>query len=214
VRGGRDDYLGSRPYRPGDEPRTVNWRGTARGNELIVREYDRSLERQLWIFLELALDVHHLPGRDGTFEVMFRVAHSALLRAQADGVATGLICRDRGHLVVVPPGFDRATVSHIRDALALVEGDRGLPLSDWMARERQHLPRGGTWLLFAGDVAQRRALTARCRERGAVPLVVQFERDSFHADVDTTARSAPGAHFVDGAWVAPAYRGMDLRGLF
>ena len=214
VRGGRDEYLGSRPYRPGDEPRTVNWRGTARSNELVVREYDRSLERQLWIFLELALNEHRLHGRDGTFEMMFRIAHSVLLRAQADGVATGLICRDRGHLLVIQPGLDRATVARIRDALALVEGDRGLQLGDWLARERRHLPRGGTWLMFAGDVARRCALAERCRERGAVPLVVQFEYETFHADVDTSGRSARGAHYVDGAWVAPAYRGMDLRGLF
>jgi uncharacterized protein (DUF58 family) len=214
MRGGRDDYLGSRAYRPGDEPRTVNWRGTARNNELVVREYDRSLERQFWIFLELSLDEHRLPGRDGTLELMFSIAHSALLRAQGDGVATGLVCRDRGTLVIVPPGLDRMSTARIREVLARVEGERGLPLSAWMTRERQQLPRGGTWLMFAGDVAQRRALATCSRESNAVPLVVQFERDSFHAEVDASGRGASGAHYVDGAWVAPAYRGMDLRGLF
>ena len=217
TRGGRDDYLGSRPYRPGDEPRSVHWRATARSNELVVREYDRTLERQLWIFLELALGEHRLAGRDGTFEMMFRIAHSALLRAQADGVATGLVYREHGRLAQVPAALDRGSFTRIRDALALVDGDAGLPLADWMARERQHLPRGGTWLMFAGDAASRRTLAERCRACQAVPLVVEFERDTFRAGghtAPTATGPARGARYADGAWVAPAHRGMDLSGLF
>jgi uncharacterized protein (DUF58 family) len=213
-RHGRDEYVGSRPYQPGDEPRSVHWRGTARSNTLVVREYDRTAQRQLWIFLELALGEHRLPGREGSFEMMFRIAHSALLRAQAEGVATGLVYRTRGRVEVVGATRDRATALHIREALALVDGDDGAPLATWLGRERQHLPRGGTWLVFAGDDAQRRTLTARCRTHGAVPLVVQFERASFSARTSTEPRPAPGARFTEHAWVAPASRGMDLVELF
>ena len=213
-RRGRDEYVGARPYQPGDEPRTVHWRGTARSNTLVVREFDRTAQPQLWLLLELAHGEHRLPGRDGTFEMMFRIAHSALQRAQADGIATGLVYRTQGQVEVVPAARDRATTARIREALALVEGDAGAPLGAWLARERQRLPRGGTWLLFAGDDAQRRNVSARSRECGAVPLVVQFDRASFGARASTSARPAQGVRCVDGAWVAPAFRGMDLTELF
>lgn len=213
-RGGRDEYLGSRPYRAGDEPRNVHWRSSARNNTLVVREFDRTAQRQFWIFLELALGEHRLPGPDGTFEMMFRIAHSALQRAQSEGLQTGLVYRSRGRVEVVGAARDRATVARIRDALARVEGDDGVPLEVWLARERQRLPRGGTWLLFGGDDAQRRALSARARDCGAMPLVVQFERASFGTRAAAAPRRAPGAHFSDGAWAAPAFRGMDLAELF
>ena len=214
ARRGRDEYAGARPYHPGDEPRSVHWRSTARSGALVVREFDRTAQRQLWIVLELALGEHRGAGRHGTFEMMFRIAHSALRRAHAEGVATGLVYRTRGRVETIAAARDRATFAQIRDALALVEGDEGAPLGSWLARERQGLPRGGTWLLFAGDDTQRRALGACCRERAGVPLVVQFERASFAARADEEARVPSGARFTEHAWVASAFRGMDLTELF
>jgi len=213
-RRGRDEYVGSRPYLPGDEPRTVHWRSTARSGALVVREFDRTAQRQLWILLELANSEHRGAGRHGTFEMMFRIAHSALLRAHGEGIATGLVCRTRGRVDVVHAARDRVTLARIRDALALVEGDDGAPLGTWLARERQRLPRGGTWLMFAGDDASRRAVNTCCRAHAGVPLVVQFDRASFGARVHDTARAAQGARFTERGWVAPAWRGMDLTELF
>jgi len=211
ARGGRDDYLGARPYRPGDDARSVNWRASARSNALIAREYDRPLERQLWIFLELSLREHYGARRDGTFETMFRIAHSVLLRAHGDGLATGLVYRDSAGLHSVAASRDRAALLRMRETLALAEGGELPALSGWIEREAR-LPRGGSWLLFAADAAQRRALTHACRARGATPLVVQFERDSYLREAVPTP--APGARWLEGAWVAPAQRGMDLSGLF
>jgi uncharacterized protein (DUF58 family) len=212
-RRGRDEYAGVRPYHAGDEPRAVHWRASARGAGLVVREFDRSADRQLWIFPELALGEHRLPGRDGTFEMMFCIAHSVLHRAQAEGIAIGLVCRMRGQLDMIAASRERAAVARIRDALALLDGDNGAALAIWMARERATLPRGGSWLLFAGDDTQRRALIAQCRARGATPVIVQFDRASFgkHAAAQPHTH---GARFSDGAWLASAWRGMDLSGLF
>lgn len=38
---GSGDVRGLRPYRPGDSPRDIHWRSSARRNQLLVREYDR-----------------------------------------------------------------------------------------------------------------------------------------------------------------------------
>jgi uncharacterized protein (DUF58 family) len=38
---GTGDVRGLRPYRPGDSPRDIHWRSSARRDQLLVREYDR-----------------------------------------------------------------------------------------------------------------------------------------------------------------------------
>jgi uncharacterized protein (DUF58 family) len=47
-----DDFHRIREYRPGDEPRTIHWRTTARRNELMVREFRESRDRHLIVLLD------------------------------------------------------------------------------------------------------------------------------------------------------------------
>lgn len=46
------DVRGVRTYRPGDPPRDVHWRTSARRDQLMVREYDRSPPQDLLIVLD------------------------------------------------------------------------------------------------------------------------------------------------------------------
>lgn len=52
-----DPFLvnGSRPYRPGDAPRDVNWRATARSGELQVNTHDFSADPKLLVVLNVQL---------------------------------------------------------------------------------------------------------------------------------------------------------------
>jgi uncharacterized protein (DUF58 family) len=211
-RGGRDEYLGSRAYRHGDEWRTIDWRATARSDALTVREYERATERTFWIWLELARSEHRGRGADGTFETMFTLAHSALLRAQADGCNTGLVYRGASGLDTIGAGRDRDTVERMRDALARVGAADVPPLANWIERETRPLPRGGTWLVFLADPARRGALASAVRARSAVPLIVEFDRSFGAADAAPVATR--GARFDGGAWVASVSRGMDLSETF
>lgn len=47
-----DDFHRIREYRPGDEPRSIHWRTTARRNELMVREFRESRDRHLIVLLD------------------------------------------------------------------------------------------------------------------------------------------------------------------
>jgi len=49
---GTGDVRGLRPYRPGDSPRDVHWRTSARRGQLLVREYDRSEPLSLVIVVD------------------------------------------------------------------------------------------------------------------------------------------------------------------
>ena len=48
----QDDFHRIREYRPGDEPRSIHWRSTARRSELMVREFRESRDRQLLVLLD------------------------------------------------------------------------------------------------------------------------------------------------------------------
>jgi uncharacterized protein (DUF58 family) len=49
---GHGDVRGLRPYRVGDSPREIHWRTSARRNQLLVREYDRSEPVALLLVLD------------------------------------------------------------------------------------------------------------------------------------------------------------------
>ena len=49
---GDGDVRGLRPYRPGDNPRTVHWRSSARRGQLLVHEYDSSQPIHLVVVVE------------------------------------------------------------------------------------------------------------------------------------------------------------------
>lgn len=50
-----DDFHRIREYRPGDDPRAIHWRTSARRDELMVREFRESRDRHLILLLDLYL---------------------------------------------------------------------------------------------------------------------------------------------------------------
>ena len=50
-----DEFHRIREYRPGDNPRMIHWRSSARQNELMVREFHQSRNQNLIVLLDLWL---------------------------------------------------------------------------------------------------------------------------------------------------------------
>ncbi|MEZ6047932.1 MAG: DUF58 domain-containing protein [Planctomycetaceae bacterium] len=50
-----DEYHSMREYRPGDNPRAIHWRTTARRNEVMVREFHQSRDDDVLLLLDLWL---------------------------------------------------------------------------------------------------------------------------------------------------------------
>jgi uncharacterized protein (DUF58 family) len=94
----RGEYRSLRPYRPGDDPRDVHWRSTARTGEPIVREYAREQAQTLW----LCVDLRRAPGArteesDAAVpreEVAIEIAAALAARASARGQPVGLVTSD------------------------------------------------------------------------------------------------------------------------
>ncbi|MFL5385065.1 MAG: DUF58 domain-containing protein [Longimicrobiaceae bacterium] len=106
--GARGEYRGLRPYRPGDDPRDVHWKTTARAGQPVVREYERDRSSALWICLDL-----RAPAGDeaeAALEVAASLAAAAERRGDPFALATGE--------ARVPPGNGPAQLERVLDALA------------------------------------------------------------------------------------------------
>jgi hypothetical protein len=89
-----------------------------------------------------------------------------------------------------------------------------LPLHRWAQRFREHLPTGGTWVMFNLGGAKERALLDRiARRRSAAPVFVEFDRESFASGAASEGRGvrtqASANHIVSTVSLH-----SDLRELF
>ncbi len=85
--GGRGEFRGLREYRPGDDPRDVHWRSTARLGEPVVREYERDLSRDLWLCLDLRTGDED--AAEDAVELAAALAARAVLRDEPVALETG-----------------------------------------------------------------------------------------------------------------------------
>lgn len=106
--GARGEYRGLRPYRPGDDPRDVHWKTTARAGQPVVREYERDRSSALWICLDL-----RAPDSDEA-ETALEVAASLAAAAERRGDPFALATADAR----IGPGAGPAQLERVLDALA------------------------------------------------------------------------------------------------
>ena len=68
------EFRGSREYQPGDSPRSVHWRSSARQGRLMVKEYDRSPETQVTVAFDATKNFGE--GKETTLEYSIKLAAS------------------------------------------------------------------------------------------------------------------------------------------
>ncbi len=113
---GQEDFLGLRPYHPGDSPRHIDWKAAARGQGLLTKQFSGRADSELWLSWEL------LPERMEVEEKLSRLARW-VLDAHASGMAFGL--RLPGKTIAIASGD--AQREHCLEALARFESDAAQP---------------------------------------------------------------------------------------
>ena len=109
--GPRGEYRGLRGYRPGDDPRDIHWRTTARLGTPMVREYEQNVAETLWICLDTRGEV----GDDAEAAVEMAASMAAL--AFKGGKRFGFATEGS----IIEPGHGPGQLERILDALARVE---------------------------------------------------------------------------------------------
>ena len=118
--GHRGEYRSLRAYRPGDDPRDIHWRSSARLRDPVVREYERDGSECRWIYL----DVRHRPG--DAAEAAVEVAATLAARAVAENQPFGLVAGDRP----MPRGEGPGHLERVLDLLARVDFSPDAPGPD------------------------------------------------------------------------------------
>jgi len=110
IAGHGDEFIGLRDYSPGDSPRTVAWRASARAGTLLVRQTAVPAPARLWIHLHPSL-AEATPHEQ---EIGVTLAASVAALADQENYAVGL----RGFGVAVLPRPGRRSIERVMDALA------------------------------------------------------------------------------------------------
>lgn len=139
--GSRGAFRGLRTWRPGDDPRDVHWRSTARMREPIVREYDREAGDEPWLVLDLRASAPEVGER----AVATAASLAALLTAR--GRAFGFVAGDDR----LARGSGSAHLEAVLDRLAAVDlapdaGSPALPAPPARCILVSAAPATGPWL--------------------------------------------------------------------
>jgi uncharacterized protein (DUF58 family) len=109
--GTRGEYRSLHGYRPGDDPKDIHWRSSARSREPVVRDYERDGAQTRWV----VLDTRAEPGEPA--EVAVEVAAALLAGAHAEHRLFGLVAG----AAVLEPGDGVAHLERALDILARVD---------------------------------------------------------------------------------------------
>ncbi len=100
--GAGGEFVGVREYRPGDSPRHVHWRSTARAGQLIVKEFAAETEPGLTIALDLRAASVAGFGENTSLELAIKVAATLARYAHQRELPVSLAVNSRAW--PVPPG--------------------------------------------------------------------------------------------------------------
>jgi uncharacterized protein (DUF58 family) len=140
--------MGVRPYAPGDNPRYVHWKATARRGELQTKVFEPGAARAAAIFLNLNTVAGH-PGvitdyLEYAITAAASLAHNVLDAREPAGLYVNGPRRNEFGLVRLPPSRRPERWEEILDALAWLVG---LPSADFarlLRAEMAHLPYGAS----------------------------------------------------------------------
>lgn len=88
--GHSSEFFGVREYRPGDSPRHIDWKATARLGELIVREFDDVTQPELLVVVDNHNNLGLTDAGLARFEESIRLAATAAESALLEGMSVGL----------------------------------------------------------------------------------------------------------------------------
>ena len=149
ARGLGTEFYGIRQYLPGDDPRRINWKASARKNDLMVNETEA--ERVTDVMILLDTDVGLLEGLESDiFErgVSAAASIASLLLRQGNRVGLVLQGGERGSL---PPGFGKRQERRILYLLADAEPGHSSVSTSYVVNllARRMLPSGAQIIVIS-----------------------------------------------------------------
>ncbi|MGH2807308.1 MAG: DUF58 domain-containing protein [Actinomycetota bacterium] len=205
--GAGQEYLGVREYRPGDPPRSVHWRSTARAGRLVVREYEEEVQTRVTLVVGGA-DVGEPP--DSPFEMLVSAAASIALYALVTGHPVDMVRHDDNGEIEQLADPDRFAVL---DWLAAAT-PRDEPLGPLVERALGRVGRRGTIVLLTSTVGAAMAglddSIRLVQTAGSRAIAVVAQAGTWLDDKQTTDADALGRITGGRAVVMPMSRRQEL----
>ncbi len=143
--------VGVRPFRPGDSPRHINWRATARMRDLQTKKFDHNVTMQLSLFVDVrTIERPYWGTNRDTMERVIKLAASIACETLNKGYAVALFVNElisfysRFAFIKVHSSSHRTQARMILEALAAVRSIEALPIHRMIALEQNKLPPGAS----------------------------------------------------------------------
>ncbi|HYG57555.1 MAG TPA: DUF58 domain-containing protein, partial [Symbiobacteriaceae bacterium] len=185
-----------RKYRPGDNPRHIHWKTSARMGELMLREYELNATTQMILFPDLSYAANnHTTTGPSTEETTVEIAASLAALGLRRKIEVSLICHSQERYAV-PAGRGQRTFHELLEVLARVEAQGKVPIEQVLEREAGHLSGRTTLVVITAQLTPRLAdVLIRLRSNHQVMLVLlrkeSFEPTGEKAD-EAAAAAEPG----------------------
>lgn len=131
------DIHGLRDFRPGDSPRWIHWRTSARRNQLLVREFEDSAQPHLVLIVEPWLPSRPADEDRGRLEVLISLA-GTIVRDWCRDASTRLSFVINGtQPLVLENGAGREFAVHALEHLAVEQGRPDAANTTWLQEAKR-----------------------------------------------------------------------------
>lgn len=224
-----------REYAPGDPLRRIHWPSTARRGELMVKEFDRDPQTEIWLFLDLQSNVHfekkhvetvnedpdqwmigrkpefHLPPSSLEYAVSITASLAHYFLAQKRAV--GFVSAGRAYTLLSAERGERQE-SKILETLAYLEADGYTSIAALTSMQAANLPSGSGVALITPSVRKELLVAVdELTRRHLRPAVILLMAESFGGNLPGSDSLVRGLT-ERGVPVLPVYCDADLAQTF
>ena len=180
VRGHSQDFSEHRPYNPGDEPKTLDWKIFGRTDRLVVRQYEEQTNNGAVVILDDSASMNFTSGGLSKLDYAKTLAAALGYLATRQGDAVGLVSRH----AMMPALSARGHLERFFDALEKNRAEGVWTMTDLSGRLGRPLKKRSFAIVLSDlmeDVdtvlSSLRSLAARKHEVIVVQLADPAERD-------------------------------------
>jgi uncharacterized protein (DUF58 family) len=203
-RGEGRSLAGLREYAPGDDPRYIDWKATARHDRMMLREFSIERSQTVFTLVDCGRAMTQMAGEFARIEHVLSAALLLTDVAAVSGDQVGALAFDDSVRAFVPPQRGRAALGAVREALSginasLAEPDYATAFRVLALRQRRR-----ALIVFFTDVIDARAsrsliaFLGRAATRHVV-VVVALRNDSLLAAAEAPTPDARDVYLAAAA---------------
>jgi len=180
-----------RPYRPGDNPRHIHWKTSARLGEMMMREFEVNATTPIYLFPDLCAESHlgtSIGAAYSTEETVVELAASLAALGLRRKMDVGMVAHAQDRFSV-SPGRGQRTFHEIMEVLARVEATGLATPRSMLESETAHLPGRSTVVVITPMLTPQLCdILIRLRANHQVMLVL-LRKETFVAANDPTGQA-------------------------